>query len=228
MSSGRNQKRAMADSRVLLNGGRTPQRPNALSSRPALLVFADELGADMAKRRLPSALRPLFRLTGKTTGNTSGAEVHIFSSRNDGQTDARIHPQVGATFAERLENAVHCLARLGYDHIVIIGRDCPSLTSHDIEAAFEQLRENRLVLGPDHRGGCYLIAVRAVDRELLRGVRWKRNTDCAELCARCHESEVFCLRLNTILIRGPIFGFSPRREMQPAGWRHRVAESFPW
>lgn len=195
MYSRRNQKRAMGDSRVLLDGEHTPQSPNVLSSRRALLVFADELGVDLAKRRLPSALRPLFRLTGETSGNTSGAEVHIFTSRGVGQTDARMHPQVGATFAARLENALECLARLGYNHIVAIGRDCPSLTSDDIDVAFAHLRENRLVLGPDHRGGCYLIAVRATDRELLHGIRWKRNTDCAELRARCHESEVFLLAI---------------------------------
>ncbi|MEP7071540.1 MAG: DUF2064 domain-containing protein [Verrucomicrobiota bacterium] len=184
----------MADSRVLVDGEQIPPEPNVLSSRRALLVFADELGIDMAKRRFPSVLRPLFRLSGKTFG-TSGAEVHIFTSQGDARTDARIHPQVGATFAERLENAVECLARLDYDHIVAIGRDCPSLTSDDIDVAFALLRENRLVLGPDHRGGCYLIAVRATDRELLDGIRWKRNTDCAELRARCHESEVCLLAI---------------------------------
>ena len=77
--------------------------------------------------------------------------------------------------------------------IVAIGRDCPMLVANDLEIAFSQLRDKRLVLGPDHRGGCYLIGFRGADAGLLRGIRWNRNTDCAQLRARCHSSDVSLL-----------------------------------
>jgi glycosyltransferase A (GT-A) superfamily protein (DUF2064 family) len=85
------------------------------------------------------------------------------------------------------------MVQLGYDEIVAIGRDCPALRALDIERAFLELASRKLVLGPDHRGGCYLIAFRAGDRTLLRNVRWKRNTDCAQLRHRCATGEVFLL-----------------------------------
>jgi glycosyltransferase A (GT-A) superfamily protein (DUF2064 family) len=91
-----------------------------------------------------------------------------------------------------LENAVEKIAALGYDEIVAIGRDCPGLRSSDLERAFAELRARKLVLGPDHRGGCYLIAFRLRDRSLLLGVQWRRHTDCAQLRDRCRPSEV-CL-----------------------------------
>jgi glycosyltransferase A (GT-A) superfamily protein (DUF2064 family) len=75
----------------------------------------------------------------------------------------------------------------------MIGRDCPDLREHDIRTAFAQLHCNRLVIGPDHRGGCYLIAFRAADRALLHGIRWRQNTDCAQLRDRCTAGEVFLL-----------------------------------
>ena len=106
---------------------------------------------------------------------------------------ASVHCQVGKTFCARFEYAIETVARLGYDEVVAIGRDCPSLCASDIEHAFAELRERTLVLGPDHRGGCYLIAFRSADRALLRGIRWKRNTDCAQLRRRCHAADVFLL-----------------------------------
>ena len=139
-------------------------------SRRALLIFADDARLDLARRRLPVAALPLL----PTPAFEGAADVHLFDSR----------AQHGRTFAERFENAIETLSALGYQEIVAVGRDCPDLSANDIAQAFAQLRGKRLVLGPDHRGGCYLIAFRSADRALLRGIRWKRNTDCAELMAR--------------------------------------------
>ncbi len=100
-----------------------------------------------------------------------------------------MHPQRGATFAARLNTATEELARLGYDDIVLVGSDCPGLTAHDITEAFRRLAEKRLVLGPDHRGGCYLIALHAGDRELLKGIRWNRNSDYEQLSHRVSALE---------------------------------------
>lgn len=160
--------------------------------RRAVLIFADNLGVDLARRRLPRAAQQLFR-SHESAARVSGADVHLFTSASAAGDRPRVHAQTGASFAERLENALDVLAARGYDEIVTIGRDCPALSAADVALAFEQLAAKRLVLGPDHRGGCYLIGLRAADRELLRGIRWKRNTDCAELCGRCEESDVSLL-----------------------------------
>jgi glycosyltransferase A (GT-A) superfamily protein (DUF2064 family) len=104
-----------------------------------------------------------------------------------------MHCQSGRDFAERFENAIETVAQLGYDEVVAIGRDCPGLRALDIERAFTELASKKLVLGPDHRGGCYLIAFRSADRELLRDVRWKQNTDCAQLLERAGVARVFLL-----------------------------------
>lgn len=123
------------------------------------------------------------------------SDVHLFTTAPQQASggSGRIHAQCGNTFVDRLEHAVETVTALGYAEIVIIGRDCPELRADDIRAAFNRLADNRLVLGPDHRGGCYLIALHARDRSLLQGVRWKRNTDCAQIQSRCPADEIFLL-----------------------------------
>lgn len=162
--------------------------------RRAVLVFADEINIDLARRSFPRAARPLLTGVGASSQISAGAEVHLFTSARDRiAAGPRIHRQAGRNFAARFENAVERIAQLGYDEIVAIGRDCPGLRASDIESAFAELASKKLVLGPDHRGGCYLIAFRSADRELLRDVRWKQNTDCAQLGGRCGDEHVFLL-----------------------------------
>lgn len=163
-------------------------------SRRAVLVFADEINVDLARRSFPKAARPLLSVAGLSSQISWDADFHLFTSTDDTTAaGACIHRQTGRSFAARLENAVERIAQLGYDEIVAVGRDCPDLRASDIERAFAELGSKKLVLGPDHRGGCYLIAFHSGDRKLLHGVRWKQDTDCAELRHRCGEKQVFLL-----------------------------------
>ena len=165
-------------------------------SRRAVLIFAEETHVELARRGLPSAARPLLNLPAFGSVVSLGIDVHLFTSgHGSGLRDSQIHRQVGHDFAARLENAIEKINELGYDEIVVIGRDCPSLRQIDIENALAELESRKLVLGPDHRGGCYLIAFRLRDRALLRGVRWRQHTDCAQLCDRCLPSELALLPL---------------------------------
>ena len=149
---------------------------------------------DLARRSFPMAARPLLNLPAFATEFSPAIDVHLFTSAGStGVAGPHVHRQSGRGFAERFENAIETMAQLGYDEVVAVGRDCPGLHALDIEQAFAELASKKLVLGPDHRGGCYLIAFRAADRELLRDVRWKRNTDCAQLLERAGAAHVFLL-----------------------------------
>jgi glycosyltransferase A (GT-A) superfamily protein (DUF2064 family) len=162
--------------------------------RRALLVFADEMHVDLARRSFPKMARPLVGVAALGVEISSAIDIHRFTSTLDTIAGgAHIHQQTGRNFAARFENAIERIAQLGYDEVVAIGRDCPGLRGIDIERAFIALASTKLVLGPDHRGGCYLIAFRTADRELLRDVRWKRNTDCAQLRNRCGAANVLLL-----------------------------------
>jgi len=162
--------------------------------RRAVLIFAEQAHVDLARRSFPIAASPLLNLPALGPEFSAAIDVHLFTSaREESVADLFVHRQVGRTFAARFEHAIETMARLGYDEVVAIGRDCPALRGLDIERAFAELKSKKLVLGPDHLGGCYLIAFRSADRGLLRDVRWERNTDCGQLLQRAGATQVFLL-----------------------------------
>jgi Uncharacterized protein conserved in bacteria (DUF2064) len=164
--------------------------------RKALLVFAQAVSLDLSQRVWPRRMQVLLNGLPITSDCLEGVDIHFFGCNGfvpAGDAPNRVHRQQGASFAERLENAIGTLARLGYDEIVVIGRDCPDLEFSDITQAFSLLESHRLVLGPDHRGGCYLIAFHVSDRSRLTQVRWQRNSDCRELEARFGCDTTFLL-----------------------------------
>src|SRR5437870_4337174 len=167
-----------------------------LASRRAVLIFAEATAVELERRAFPNAARPLLNLPAFGTELSDGIDVHLFiSGRGSIPSGPYVHRQAGHDFATRLENAIARINELGYDEVVVIGRDCPTLRPLDIEHAFGKLESRKLVLGPDHRGGCYLIAFRLRDRDILHEVRWKQHTDCAQLRGRCLPSEVCLLPL---------------------------------
>lgn len=164
-------------------------------TRRALLIFAESAHIDCARRGWPRSFRNLLEIHSFCAQQQKDFDTHLFTSgfhpANEQLTG--IHAQAGVSFAERLDNAVEALTRLGYQEIVIIGRDCPDLELQDIHLAFDELHRHRLVIGPDHRGGCYLIGIHASDRSKLRGVRWQRNTDSRALLRRFGPQNAFQL-----------------------------------
>jgi len=167
--------------------------PTRSLNRRAILVFAESIELDLDRRGFPKSFRPLFDF-GHLSAFASKTDLHLFTSHAlVDQTAFKIHRQTGTTFGQRLESAVERVVQMGYSEIVLVGRDCPRLTSRDVSNAFDLLSNHRLVLGPDHRGGCYLIAFHSADRALLRDVRWNQNTDCAQLRNRGGTPHVFML-----------------------------------
>lgn len=164
--------------------------------RRALLIFAESAHTDCARRGWPQSFRNLLEIQSSYTEQGEEFDAHLFISpgfRPLSKQWTTIHSQAGASFADRLDNAVEALAQLGYEDIVIVGRDCPDLELRDIHLAFDELNRHALVLGPDHRGGCYLIGIHASDRSKLRGIPWQRNIDFRALLGRFGQQNTFRL-----------------------------------
>lgn len=168
------------------------------SPRTAVLIFADAQQRDLRRRGLSSRHASLVSLP-RLQELSGRADLHWFTDASPcsnpfaQRSGVSVHKQRGNSFGERLDNAVEELARDGYERIVVVGRDCPQLSTGDVATAIDQLDTQQLVLGPDHRGGCYLIAFHTADRARLRGVHWQQNTDAAELLSRFNESNVALL-----------------------------------
>lgn len=67
--------------------------------------------------------------------------------------------QAGRTFGERLANAFQDAFEAGYQRVICIGSDCPSLSAQDLWEAGESLQQHDMVIGPAADGGTYLIGM---------------------------------------------------------------------
>src|ERR1051325_621 len=154
------------------------------SERRALLIFASGASIDVARRRWPKTFRVLLETHDFCSLGHDISDVHVFTDANSpllAFSPTTTHTQLGSSFGERLNNAVDTLAELGYSKIVIVGGDCPDLDASDIGEAFSRLDDYRFVLGPDHRGGCYLIGLHANERSQLAHIVWQKNSDFVQM-----------------------------------------------
>lgn len=165
------------------------------SARRAVIIFGDPAIVECQRRKWPVAFQQLFYSTDLKELEPDGIDIHIFTVMNPIPVMPRFpyHVQNGGSFGERLEQAVEKIGALGYEKVVIVGSDCPLLTLDDIRSAFVSLDSKRLVLGPDHQGGCYLIGLRPQDLALIADVHWQRNTDFVELFERAGEAQTALL-----------------------------------
>jgi uncharacterized protein len=170
--------------------------PAVRRNTSAVLLFVNTPALELRIRRWPAEFGRLLGMSRLLRVLADrDADVHVFvrgpwfGSREFGST---WHTQVGHGFGDRLQNAVSKI-RAQYERIIIIGQDCPDLSLSDIEAALDLLEEGGIVLGPDHRGGTYLIGFFSWTAPRLDRVVWRSNTDCRELAAGYEPGKVVLL-----------------------------------
>jgi uncharacterized protein len=97
-------------------------------------------------------------------------------------------PQRGATLGDRMRDGAGDLLASGFDAVVLIGSDLPTLPLAHVTAALGILtrRADVLVLGPAEDGGYYLIGLNRSRPELFTRIPWgtslvlQRTRDAAE------------------------------------------------
>lgn len=86
------------------------------------------------------------------------------------------HLQKGNDLGEKMSNTVQYGFKKGADKIVIIGTDCPTISSNHIEEAFLMLSNNDVVIGPAFDGGYYLIGVKKGITFLFNDIDWSTSS----------------------------------------------------
>ena len=165
------------------------QPPRRLSDC-VLLIFCKAPIAGQVKTRLQPSLTAeqavaahiqLTQLTLNRAFAESLCDVHLCCAPDSQhaffQACAQDYPltlakQEGSDLGLRMLNAFkHALAN--YDHAIIIGCDCPSLTIGDIRQAFTALQNgNDVVIGPAADGGYVLIGLNEPHRDLFENMSW--------------------------------------------------------
>lgn len=155
-------------------------------NRDALIIFARKPERGKVKTRLGAtvgddkALEIYMRLLQHTRAVAQSlvCEVHVFVAGNsdDGFWDGCIlHRQQGGHLGERMLHAFHLLFTGGCTRAMIIGTDCPGLSSNDVETAFAQLQHDDVVIGPALDGGYYLLGMNTLHPALFRWQDWSHN-----------------------------------------------------
>lgn len=83
--------------------------------------------------------------------------------------------QYGKSFGEKIKNAFADVFQLGYENVIAIGNDCPSLTPYDLIKAENDLNNFNAVCGPASDGGLYLIGLnfRFFQQDFFKHLSWE-------------------------------------------------------
>ncbi len=84
--------------------------------------------------------------------------------------------QEGHSLGDRMKNAFVQVFALGADEAIIIGSDCPELSSEIINEAFEMLDAKDAVIGPAKDGGYYLLGMKKLHPFLFEGKKWSTDS----------------------------------------------------
>ncbi len=83
--------------------------------------------------------------------------------------------QAGNSFGEKISNGLEQVFNKGFEQVVVVGNDCPELTTRLVLESVTALNNCGAVIGPDRRGGAYLIGINqnAFDKNLFAGLPWQ-------------------------------------------------------
>lgn len=155
-----------------------------------MIIFIRNPEAGKVKTRLArtlgdlETLRIYLFLLEKTRGAASGvsAERHVYYSENmpledDWPAGLFLKKlQSAGDLGQRMEAAFYDAFRGGAQKVLIIGSDCPELSSQILENAFEMLEHSDFVLGPVPDGGYYLLGMKEMTPAVFRGITWSTET----------------------------------------------------
>jgi uncharacterized protein len=104
--------------------------------------------------------------------------------------------QRGNDLGERLTNCFTDLFELGYERVVVIGGDSPTLPFEILEYAFDALENDQSVtLGPTEDGGYYLIGARQLHPTLFQDIAWSSPQVLAQTRERSAQAKLDLIEL---------------------------------
>jgi len=86
--------------------------------------------------------------------------------------DLKYEEQGKGDLGERITRAFASAFEQGINSVVVIGTDCPSLSTEIMLEAFTKLTESDVIIGPATDGGYYLIGLKKIIPELFQGINW--------------------------------------------------------
>jgi len=107
-------------------------------------------------------------------------------------------PQQKGTLGERMEHAFAAAFQSGMKRVVVVGCDCPALSSRILAAALDSLIRYDMVLGPALDGGYYLIGLSRFLPEVFADISWGSADVFSRTLARVHKLNISTLLLESL------------------------------
>ena len=80
--------------------------------------------------------------------------------------------QTEGDLGSKMQSAFEEIFIAGHEKAMIIGSDCPGLSTNLIEEAFEQLNTHDVVIGPAEDGGYYLLGMKKLHPAFFQNKQW--------------------------------------------------------
>lgn len=181
----------------------TPRSRQGDQSRAALLIFAKAPIPGGVKTRLCPPLTPdeaaslhgtfvldvlersaVAAKRGRPKGQPAFDRIlacapsteHVFFKVLEERHGVELLDQIGDDLGARMAHAVEAAFSRGYQSLVLVGTDVPTLPDSLYTDAFTRLSSHDLVLGPAEDGGYYLIGMTRPQPDLFRGLAWSTGT----------------------------------------------------
>ncbi|GMQ23550.1 TIGR04282 family arsenosugar biosynthesis glycosyltransferase [Algoriphagus sp. oki45] len=154
---------------------------------PELGKVKTRLAAGIGDRKALQIYLNLIQLTFQEAEKT-GFDVLVFYSSFIPESESRFGYQAfiqkGNDLGEKMENAFHEVIAMGYSKAIIIGTDCPELSTEILLEAESKLETNEVVIGPAEDGGYYLLGLKSLHPELFRSIAWSTGSVLKETLGR--------------------------------------------
>ncbi|NOZ61366.1 MAG: glycosyltransferase [Calditrichaeota bacterium] len=184
----------------------------------ALLIFVKAPQSGKVKTRLNPPLREeqilkLYRVMVEELvdqfRNVDFCQVKIFCAPPSavGQfrdwlgNDMAYYAQQGDDLGEKMHNAIKQILKKGFEKVVLIGSDIPTIDLTTIIRAFSVLENSDVTLGPSLDGGYYLIGMKKPRKVLFENIIWSTDKVLRQTIARIQQNE---LSLSQIEVKNDI------------------------
>jgi len=168
-------------------------KSNIKQEKTALIVFAREpkdgkvktrLCRDLPRQTVTRLYKAFVKEVLKVARQTRCDQRFIYYAGNgssipflrQSENQFRLRRQTGKDLGERMYRAFMYCQKMHFKRVVIIGTDCLTLNSQDIEKAIKKLELYDYVLGPSKDGGYYLLALKLPHWKLFQGIHWSTSS----------------------------------------------------
>lgn len=141
----------------------------------AILIFAREASKEsslkfLAPKNQLANKQILQNLNILTQKKTTATKIPVFVSNELG-----LESKGG--FGQNFSEAISNVFSKGFEKVICIGNDCPALQKQHLISAAEALTKADTVIGPDFRGGTYLIGLtkRAFNVDSFQNLPWQSS-----------------------------------------------------